>query len=176
MAAKTSAKSEKVAEKSTAKRGIAKAARLPKAVARSSARKPTKPTLLSGGNPQIAKADGDAPVQAYIAAMPGWKRAIGKRLDALVTQNVPHVEKAVRWNSPFYGVKGRGWFLSFHVFARYVKVTFFLGTSLEPAPPGGTAKEARWIDVHEDDFDEAQMVAWLKQAAALPGWIPGRPS
>ena len=95
-----------------------------------------KPTLLSGGNPQIAKADGDAPVQAYIAAMPGWKRAIGKRLDALIVRSVPGVRKAVKWNSPFYGIEGQGWFLSFHVFTRYVKVTFFRGTSLRPAPPG----------------------------------------
>ena len=128
--------------------------------------------LLSGGNPQIAMADGDAPVQAYIAAMPGWKRDVGKRLDALVVRSVPNVRKAVKWNSPFYGVEGRGWFLSFHVFARYVKVTFFRGTSLRPVPPGGTSREARWIDVHQDDLDEAQMAAWIEQAAALPGWMP----
>ena len=128
--------------------------------------------LLAGGNPQIAKADGDAPVQAYIAAMPDWKRAIGQRLDALVVRNVPHVRKAVKWNSPFYGVEGQGWFLSFHVFTRYVKVTFFQGTSLRPVPPGGTSKEARWIDIHEHDLDDAQMAAWMRQAAALPGWVP----
>ncbi len=126
---------------------------------------------LSGGNPQIAKADGDAPVRAYIASMPGWKRDIGKRLDALIVRNVPGVQKAVKWNSPFYGVEGQGWFVSFHVFARYVKVTFFRGTSLKPIPSGGTAKEARWIDVHEDDLDEAQMAAWVKQAAAIQGWL-----
>ena len=128
--------------------------------------------LLSGGNPQIAKADGDAPVQAYIAAMPGWKRDLGKRLDALIVRNVPNVRKAVKWNSPFYGIEGQGWFLSFHVFTRYVKVTFFRGTSLRPVPPGGTGKDARWIDIHEDDLDEAQMATWVKQAAALPGWVP----
>lgn len=131
--------------------------------------------LLSGGNPQIAKADGDAPVQAYIAAMPGWKSGLGKRLDALIAQNVPNVRKAVKWNSPFYGVEGRGWFLSFHVFTHYVKVTFFNGTSLRPAPPGGTerSKEVRWIDIREEDgLDEAQVASWVKQAAALPGWIP----
>ncbi|MDB5051450.1 MAG: hypothetical protein JWO30_4521 [Fibrobacteres bacterium] len=131
------------------------------------------PILLSGGNPQIAKADGDAPVRAYIAAMPDWKRAIGKRLDALVVRNAPkapNLRKAVKWNSPFYGIEGRGWFLSFHVFTRYVKVSFFRGTSLRPVPPGGTGKDARWIDIHEDDLDEAQMAAWVKQAAALPGW------
>lgn len=130
---------------------------------------------MSGGNPQIAKADGDAPVQAYIAAMPGWKIGVGKRIDALVVRNVPDVRKAVRWNSPFYGVEGQGWFLSFHVLTRYVKVTFFKGTSLEPIPPGGTPKsqEARWIDIYEtDDIDEAQMSAWITQAAALPGWVP----
>ncbi len=135
-----------------------------------------KVPLLSGGNPQIAKADGDAPVQAYIAAMPGWKRDIGRRLDALVVRNVPDVRKAVRWNSPLYGVEGRGWFLGFHAFTRYVKVTFFRGASLRPAPPGGTGRDARWIDVHEDDLDEVQLAAWVKQAAAMPGWVPGRPS
>jgi hypothetical protein len=129
-----------------------------------------KPTLLAGGNPQIAKADGDAPVQAYIAAMPGWKRDVGRRLDALIVRTVPGVRKAVRWNSPFYGIEGQGWFLSFHTFTNYVKVTFFLGTSLRPVPPGGKAKDARWIDVHEDDLDEAQMATWIRQAAALPGW------
>ena len=130
--------------------------------------------LLSGGNPQIAKADGDAPVQAYILAMPGWKRDIGKRLDSLIVRNVPNVRKAVKWNSPFYGLEDRGWFLSFHVFTRYVKVTFFRGASLRPVPPGGTPKsrDARWIDIHErDEFDEAQMATWVKQAAALPGWL-----
>jgi hypothetical protein len=127
--------------------------------------------LLSGGNPQIAKAEGDEPVQAYIAAMPGWKSRVGKRLDELIEESVPIVRKAVKWNSPFYGIEGAGWFVSFHVFTRYVKVTFFRGTSLRPVPPGGTAKEARWIDVHEDDFDEAQMAMWIKQAAALPGWL-----
>jgi hypothetical protein len=134
--------------------------------------------LLSGGNPQIAKADGDAPVQAYLAAMPGWKCDLGKRLDSLIVRNVPDVRKAVRWNSPFYGIEGQGWFLSFHVFTRYVKVTFFRGTSLQPVPPGGTvrSKEARWIDIHEDDLDEAQIAAWVRQAALLPGWDPGRPS
>jgi hypothetical protein len=129
-----------------------------------------KPALLAGGNPQIAKADGDAPVQAYIAAMPGWKRDVGHRLDALIVRNVPDVRKAVRWNSPFYGIEGQGWFLGFHVFTRYVKVTFFRGTSLRPVPPGGTGKDARWIDIHEDDLDEARMATWVKQAAAIPGW------
>jgi len=132
--------------------------------------------LLSGGNPRIAKADGDAPVQAYIAAMPGWKRDIGKRLDALIVRHLPNVRKAVKWNSPMYGIEGQGWFLGFHVFTHYVKVTFFRGTSLRPVPPGGTGKDARWIDIHEDDLDEAQMATWVKQAAALPGWVAGRPS
>ena len=132
--------------------------------------------LLSGGNPQIAKADGDAPVQAYIAAMPGWKSDLGRNIDAIITLNVPNVNKAVKWNSPFYGVEGNGWFLSFHVFTRFVKVTFFNGTSLRPTPQGGTSKEARWIDLHEGKFDEAQMETWVKQAAALPGWDPSRPS
>jgi hypothetical protein len=134
-------------------------------------------TRLSGGNPQVRKADGDAPVQVYIAAMPGWKRALGERLDALIVRNVPGVRKAVKWNSPFYGVEDRGWFLSFHVFTRYVKVTFFRGASLRPIPPGGTARsqDARWIDLHEGDvLDEDQMAAWVTRAAALPGWDPGR--
>jgi hypothetical protein len=129
-----------------------------------------EPVLLSGGNPQIAKGDGDAPVQAYIAAMPGWKREIGRRLDALIVQNVPDVRKGVRWNSPVYGIDGQGWFLGFHTFTNYVKVSFFRGTSLRPVPPGGKAKDARWIDVHEDDLDEATMAAWVTRAAALPGW------
>ena len=168
MAGKTSRKSAKVAKKAAAKRVAAKSARKPA--------KAATPALLAGGNPQIAKADGDAAVQAYIAAMPGWKRKVGRRLDALIVRTVPSVRKAVRWNSPFYGIEGQGWFLGFHVFTRYVKVTFFRGTSLRPVPPGGTGKDARWIDIHEDDLDERQMARWVKQAAALPGWVPGRPS
>ena len=137
-------------------------------------RRSAKPILLSGGNPQIAKADGDAAVQAYVAAMPGWKRDVGRRLDELIARTVPTVRKAVRWNSPFYGTEGRGWFLAFHVYARYVKVTFFRGTSLRPPPSGGKSKEARWIDVHEDDLEEARMAAWVKQAAKIPGWGSSR--
>jgi hypothetical protein len=130
--------------------------------------------LLAGGNPQIAKADGDAPVQAYIAAMPGWKRDLGKRLDALIVRNVPGVRKAVKWNSPFYGIAGQGWFLSFHVLTHYVKVTFFRGTSLRPVPPGASRHEdVRYFDIHEgDELDPARMAKWVKQAAALPGWVP----
>jgi hypothetical protein len=131
--------------------------------------------LLSGGNPQIAKADGDAPVRAYIAAMPDWKRAVGERLDKLIVKAVPKVQKAVRWNSPFYGVEGQGWFVTFHVFTRYVKVSFFKGTSLEPIPPGGTPKsgECRWLDIYEnDELDEKQFLSWVKQAASIPGWTP----
>lgn len=130
-----------------------------------------KPVLLSGGNPQIAKAEGDEPVQAYIAAMPDWKRDVGARLDALIERAAPGVRKAVKWNSPFYGMEGKGWFVSYHTYAKYVKVTFFKGTSLRPAPPGGVTPEARWINVHQDDLDEAQMTKWVKQAAALPGWL-----
>jgi len=130
--------------------------------------------LLSGGNPQIPKGEGDAPVRAYIAAMPGWKSELGRRLDALVAATVPDVRKAVKWNSPFYGVEGQGWFLSFHVFTRYVKLTFFKGIALDPPPPGGTPKsgETRWLDIHdEEDFDEAQLADWIRQAAAIPGWM-----
>jgi len=138
--------------------------------ARTTKKTAPKPVLLAGGNPQIAKADGNAPVQAYIAAMPGWKRRIGRRLDALVVRTVPGVRKAIKWNSPFYGIKGQGWFLSFHTFTNYVKVTFFQGTSLRPVPPGGKARDARWIDIHEDGLDVAQMEKWIRQAATLPGW------
>ena len=153
MPGRNSRKSTKVAGKAGAKRGSA------------------EPALLSGGNPQIAKADGDAPVQAYIAAMPGWKSDVGRRLDELIVRTVPDVSKCVRWNSPFYGVEGRGWFLNVHVFTRYVKVTFFRGASLRPVPPGsGKDRDARWVDVHEGELDEAQMAAWVRQAAALPGW------
>jgi hypothetical protein len=140
------------------------------------ASRPKPAKLLSGGNPQIAKAEGDAPVQAYIAALSGWKRDLAKRLDALVVRTVPNVRKAVKWNSPFYGIEGHGWFVSFHVFTRYVKVTFFRGTSLRLAPPGGTGKDTRWIDIHEVDLDESQMATWIKQAAAMPGWDPSRRS
>ncbi|MDZ7864280.1 DUF1801 domain-containing protein [Acidovorax sp.] len=130
-----------------------------------------KPVLLSGDNPQIAKADGDAPVQAYIAAIPDdWRRSLCARLDALVEANVPQVTKAVRWNSPFYGIAGQGWFLGYHVFAKFIKVSFFKGASLKHAPEGGSGEDARWINVHEGGLDEAQMVAWIRQAAALPGW------
>ena len=130
-----------------------------------------KPTLLARGNPQIAKADGDAPVKAYIAAMPGWKRDAGRRLDALIARTVPGVRRAVKWNSPFYGVEGRGWFLNFHTFTNYVKVAFFRGTSLRPIPPRESKhKEVRYLDLHEDDrLDEAQFAAWVKQASQLPG-------
>ena len=147
-------KSAKVAKKAAATRGDA------------------KPILLSGGNPQIAKGDGDAPVQAYIAAMPGWKRNVGRHLDAIIAHAVPGVRKAVKWNSPFYGVEDRGgWFLSFHCFTKYVKVTFFRGTSLHPRPPGETKhKEVRYLDIHEDaELDEVQLAAWVKQASQLPG-------
>ena len=130
-----------------------------------------KSTLLAGGNPQIAKADGDAPVQAYIAAMPGWKRDVARRLDALIVRTVPVVRKAVKWNSPFYGVEGQGWFLNFHCFTKYVKVAFFRGSSLRPVPPGESKqKEVRYLDIHENDqFDEAQLTRWVEQARRLPG-------
>ena len=127
--------------------------------------------LLSGGNPQIAKADGDAPVQAYIAAMPGWKSAVGRRLDNLIVGNAPGVRKAVRWNSPWYGIESQGWFLSYHVFTRYVKVTFLNGALLDPQPPGsGKDPDSRWVDVYEGELNEEQMADWVRQSAALPGW------
>jgi hypothetical protein len=154
MAGKTSKKSAKVAKKTAAERVAA------------------RPVLLSGGNPQIAKGYGDAPVQAYIAAMLGWKRDVGRRLDALIVRTVPGVRKAVKWNSPFYGVEdeGQGWFLSFHCFTKYIKVTFFRGTSLRPVPPGASKhKDVRYLDIHEDELDEAQFAAWVKQANQLPG-------
>jgi hypothetical protein len=156
MPTKTSTKSTRVAAKQSKPRNGA-----------------SKPKLLSGGNPQIAKADGDAPVKAYIAAMPGWKSQVGRRVDALVTREVPGVKKAVKWNSPFYGVEGQGWFLSFHTFTNYVKLTWFKGTSLDPVPPGTSKhKEVRYLDIREGELDEAQLVKWIKQAAAMPGWIP----
>lgn len=134
----------------------------------------TKPKLLSGGNPQIPKGDGDAPVQAYIAAMPGWKQDVGRRLDALVVRTIPDVRKAVKWNSPFYGVEGQGWFLSTHCFNRFVRLTFFKGGSLDPLPPGTSKyEEVRYFDIYEDKpVDEEQLASWIRQAAALPGWTP----
>ena len=148
MARKTSKKSANVAKKAAA-----------------------SPTLVAGGNPQIAKADGDAPVQAYIAAMPGWKSDVGRRLDALIVRTVPDVYKAVKWNSPFYGIEGQGWFLGVHCFTKCVKVAFFRGASLRPLPPGESKqKEPRYLDIHEDDqLDEAQLAAWVKQASQIPG-------
>jgi hypothetical protein len=153
VAGNPSKKSAKVAKKATVKRGAA------------------KPTLLSGGNPQIAKAYGAAPVQAYIAAMPGWKRDVGRRLDALIVRTVPGVRKAVKWNSPLYGVEGQGWFLGIHCFAKCVKVVFFRGMSLRPVPPGESKqKDVRYLDIHEDNQpEEAQLAAWVKQASLLPG-------
>ncbi|MGB3845104.1 DUF1801 domain-containing protein [Sphingopyxis sp. YF1] len=130
--------------------------------------------LLSGGNPQIAKGDGDAPVQAYIAAMPGWKSAAGKALDALIQRTVPGVEKAVRWNSPFYGLPGQGWFLSYHCFTKYIKITFLRGARLDPLPPVGSKDpDTRYLHIVEDELvDEAQLADWIRQAAAIPGWKP----
>jgi hypothetical protein len=171
MANKTSIKSAKVA----AKRVAAKTAKPRNTAPKSQSRKAAKPALLSGGNPQIAKGYGDAPVRAYIAAMPGWKRDVGRRLDALIVRAVPGVHKAVKWNSPFYGIEDQGegqvWFLSFHCFTNYVKVAFFRGASLRPVPPGTSKqKDVRYLDIHEDDqLDEAQFAAWVKQASQLPG-------
>ena len=133
-----------------------------------------KPGLLSGGNPQIPKGQGEAPVQAYIAAMPGWKRAVGRRLDAIITKALPDVRKAVKWNSPFYGAADQeGWFLSFHVFTKYIKVTFFRGAHLEPLPPVGSKDpNTRYVHITEDEpVDEKQLADWIGQAAKIPGWM-----
>jgi len=148
-----------------------RAAKPRKTARKSQSRKIAKPALLAGGNPQIGKADGDAPVQAYIAAMPGWKSDVGRRLDALIVRTVPGVRKAVKWSSPLYGVEGLGWFLGIHCFTSYVKVAFFRGTSLRPVPPGESkSKDTRYLHIHEDDqIDEAQLAAWVKQAGQLPG-------
>lgn len=153
-----------------------KVAKHPAAPAKKAAKSPTsksaKPVkLLSGGNPQIAKGYGDAPVQAYIAAMPGWKQALGQRLDEIISDAIPGVSKAVKWNSPFYGVEEGVWFMSFHCFAKYVKVAFFRGASLRPLPPGESKqKDVRYLDIREaDELDEAQLTSWVKQASKLPG-------
>jgi hypothetical protein len=158
-------------KKAAARRLDARAAKPRKAAPKSQPGKSAKPALLAGGNPQIAKGYGDAPVQAYIAAMPGWKRDIGRRLDALIMRTVPGVHKAVKWNSPFYGIEGQGWFLSFHCFTKYVKLAFFRGASLRPLPPAASKhRQVRYLDIHKDDqLDEAQLAAWVKQASLLPG-------
>jgi hypothetical protein len=172
-AAKTSPKAKRPSRASSPRKSTSK----PKSPAMANARavpNHRQVRLLSGGNPQIAKADGDAPVQAYIAAMPGWKRGAGRWLDALIVRHVPNVKKAVKWNSPFYGVEGQGWFLALHTFTTYVKVAFFRGSSLRPLPPGPSkSKDTRYLDIRQDDeLDEAQMVTWIEQVAALPGWAP----
>jgi hypothetical protein len=162
MAGRASKKSAKAAKKAVNPRKAAKK--------NNGAAPATKPVLLSGGNPQIAKGYGDAPVQAYIAAIPGWKKDIGRRLDMLVARTVPGVRKAVKWNSPFYGVEDNAWFLSFHCFTNYIKVTFFRGTSLRPVPLGESKhKDVRYLDIREGQLDEAQFVDWVKQASQLPG-------
>src|SRR5687767_9328647 len=171
MVGKTAGKPAKVAKKAAGRRVAAKAAKPRKTAPTSQSREAGKPTPLSGGNPQIAKGYGDAPVQAYIAAMPGWKRDVGRRLDAIIGRTVPGVSKAVKWNSPFYGIEGQGWFLSYHCFTKYVKVTFFRGTSLRPVPPGESRhKEVRYFDIRENEpLEEAQLTDWVKQASQLPG-------
>jgi hypothetical protein len=171
MAGKTSKKPVKTAKKAAAKRVAAKAAKPRKTAPKSKVRKDAKPALLAGGNPQIAKGYGDAPVKAYIAAMPGWKRDVGRRLDALIARTVPGVRKAVKWNSPLYGVEDQVWFLGFHCFTKYVKVAFFRGASLRPVPPGESKqRDVRYLDIHEGDkLDEARLAAWVKQASRLPG-------
>ena len=171
MASKASKKPAKVAKKTAAKRAAAKTTKPRKAASTLHTATGDQPKLLSGGNPQIAKGYGDAPVQAYIAAMPGWKSDLGRRLDALIVRNVPGVRKAVKWNSPLYGMEDNVWFLGIHVFTKYVKVAFFRGASLRPVPPGTSKQEhVRYLDIREDDeLDEAQFTAWVKQASQLPG-------
>ena len=171
MAKRATRTSEKGAKKRASKRIDANAAKPRTKAARSPSRKVTEPVLLSGGNPQIAKGYGDAPVQAYIAAMPGWKRDVGRRLDALIVRTVPGVSKAVKWNTPFYGIEEGVWFLGIHCLTKYIKVAFFRGTSLRPVPPGESKqKEVRYFHIHENDqCDEAQFAAWVKQASQLPG-------
>jgi hypothetical protein len=162
-------KPTKVAKKAAPKRAVAKSAKPRKAMKPLTTR-PGEPALLSGGNPQIAKGYGEEPIKAYIAAMPGWQKGVGRRLDAIITRAIPGVRKAVKWNSPFYGLKDDLWFVSFHVFAKYVKVTFFKGASLKP-PPAGKSKypAVRYYDIHEGELDEAQFTDWVKQASTLPG-------
>jgi hypothetical protein len=174
MARRTSRKSTKGATKAAAGQVAAKTKTRkssPKSLPRSSARKHAKPTLLAGGNPQIAKGYGDGPVEAYIADMPGWKSEVGRRLDALIVGTVPGVRKAVKWNSPLYGVERQGWFLGVHVFTKYVKVAFFRGALLRPVPPGESrSKDTRYLDIHEgDQFDDERLAAWVEQASRLPG-------
>jgi hypothetical protein len=171
MAGKSSGRPAKAARKPTAGRIGATAAGARTTAPKSRSGKAAKPTLLAGGNPQIAKAYGDAPVQAYIAALAGWKSDLGRRLDALVVRAVPGVHKAVKWNSALYGVEGQGWFLGIHAFTRYLKVAFFSGTSLRPLPPGESrSKNTRYLDIREDDaLDEAQFADWVAQASGLPG-------
>jgi hypothetical protein len=170
-------RTEKTKTKSKAKRTRApKRTSKPKRTMRALQADKNGVVLLSGGNPQIAKGDGDAPVQAYIAAMPGWKRDIAKRLDKLIVRTVPKVSKAVKWNSPLYGIEGQGFFLSVHAYTNYVKVAFFRGAALRPLPPGPSKdKNTRYVDIREGELDEAQLAAWVKQAAELPGWTPGQP-
>lgn len=174
MAGKTRKQAEnagrEIATKSAAAKKVVKSGEAPaKAISRGA----EAPALLSGGNPQIAKADGDAPVQAYIAAMPGWKSEAGRRLDALIERAVPNVQKAVKWNSPLYGIEGQGWFLGVHCFAKYIKVAFFHGASLQPLPPVASKdKNTRYFHILEDEkLDEKLVVSWIKQASELPGWV-----
>jgi hypothetical protein len=168
---KTAKKTAKVAKKAAVKRVAAKTAKPRKPAPKTRSRKPAGPRLLAGGNPQIAKAEGDTPVQAYISAMPDWKSDVGRRLDALIVRTVPGVRKAVKWNSPLYGMEGKGWFLGIHCFTNYVKVAFFRGASLRPVPPGESrSKDTRYLDIHEgDQIEEAQLASWVKQASQLPG-------
>jgi hypothetical protein len=170
-ATKTTKPSAKKPAKAAPKESAKRATTTPAAKKAAPKKAAKKPKLLSGDNPQIAKGDGDAPVQAYIAAIPGWKQDVARRVDALITATLPEVRKAVKWNSPFYGVEEKHWCLSFHCFAKYVKLAFFKGTALKPLPPGtSTQADVRYLDIHETDvLDEAQLKSWIKQACKLPG-------
>ncbi len=179
MASKTSqrsttpAKKKAPATKKTTKKAPAKKSAKKSPAKKTANKTSTKPVLLSGGNPQIPKGDGDAPVQTYLAAMPGWKSDAGRRLDELIVRTVPKVKKAVKWNSPFYGVEGQGWFVSFHCFTKYIKVTFFAGTKLKPLPPVESKDpNTRYVHLYEDEpVDEKALASWIRQASKLPGWM-----
>ncbi len=149
----------------------AEARRPPAAKARAPRAGSPAPKLLSGGNPQIPKGDGDAVVQAYIAAMPGWKSRVGRLFDALIVATVPEVAKAVRWNMPFYGAPGEGWHLGFRCFTKYVQISFLTGAALRPPPPlASKHPRVRYLNLYESEpLDEERLASWIAQAFQQPG-------